>query len=764
MLDVQSNDLVRKARNLIVHSDVRLERDGSVGVGTLRHLREREVVLGFEEFLALARLLDSKTQRPQVPYYVARFIASALENRGIRSVHVISGSARYLALGIAHYGKSLDVRLRIDERSEECISELSLNSLFAPSGNLHAMQNDDEVVDCFVTGPSTSPRTGMYGKAEEPALYLPPFIVKNAERNAQGLVVAWLPKRMLRLGARRSLRNGASAVGFSLAALLDVPSYEVEPGKRGATDYGLAFLERRPSDRLFVAELPKAPEEQIQLVERLKERRPGPEPRQGCLVDEKSFSGLAALECTARLARVGKQRGLVPAPVSAVIEVVRRLDNGNASTAAAASPNSLYISNELPREISCSPRTLTSARGWLSQLVVNPAFASSQYLSMVLNGEVGAPLREAMADLVAPSQRVVLGLLGDALYLPPRPQQDEAVDAHERIQRLRSELYELELQIEEQPRKISVVLEQLSRFNHPDSIELWAETLPFPLGSIFRTCTSQQGRYKDQYEALLHFFEATAAFLATVHLSALIQDPVLWVEVKDKIDRQLQSGRYSWDVPTFGLWRTVLEVCVGTVRKPLNADKSSRAQALALYAFNRAHSMEVFTNSQVLEILSTANSRRNLWHAHGGALGEPEAESRFNELWQLVVRLRTQVGRCFSTLQVIIPGTARTLPGPIFDCEVRIAAGSNPAFLTQRVRLAESPLTGHLHLLEEGQQRALCLAGLVQIRDAPQPACYFYNRYDKEGTHFVSYHYEPSSRVIDRGFPAPDIGAILNKP
>lgn len=58
---------------------------------------------------------------------------------------------------------------------------------------------------------------------------------------------------------------------------------------------------------------------------------------------------------------------------------------------------------------------------------------------------------------------------------------------------------------------------------------------------------------------------------------------------------------------------------------------------------------------------------------------------------------------------------------------------------------------GHLHLKSPDEQRALKLLPFVKVMPSPKAegnACYFYNRQQKDGIRFLSYHFESESEVV----------------
>ena len=69
------------------------------------------------------------------------------------------------------------------------------------------------------------------------------------------------------------------------------------------------------------------------------------------------------------------------------------------------------------------------------------------------------------------------------------------------------------------------------------------------------------------------------------------------------------------------------------------------------------------------------------------------------------------------------------------------------------IRLIEPAEHGELHLYDTQAELALRLLPFVRIKSSPNKeknACYFYNRVDKEGAHFISHHLSEESEVVEQ--------------
>ena len=77
--------------------------------------------------------------------------------------------------------------------------------------------------------------------------------------------------------------------------------------------------------------------------------------------------------------------------------------------------------------------------------------------------------------------------------------------------------------------------------------------------------------------------------------------------------------------------------------------------------------------------------------------------------------------------------------------------GSNSEFLKETRTMATWLDVERLYLARKGSASALKLLPLIQVSASPSSAknaCYFFNRLDKTGSRFVSYHYVDQPEMV----------------
>lgn len=340
-------------------------------------------------------------------------------------------------------------------------------------------------------------------------------------------------------------------------------------------------------------------------------------------------------------------------------------------------------------------------------------------------------------------------LQSSTLYLAPVTDQRRALQAVSTIQRLRSELSEIESKVWEKPRQAGDLIQQLGRINHEERFQDWLDCLPFPLASILRSYHALDRTDKEKYERLLHFFEAFTVFLASIHLSAFRTSESQWVQQRRKLLALMDSQRFSLARPTFGLWSAIVQLLAKGVRSLRDGKAEDQSFLNTLYATADPAPVDMLCSTKLIDLLQRMNSFRNRWTGHGGAVTIAEARERHDQLSKELANFRDIIGTRFQQYQLIKPLEAEILEGPVFRYRARRVMGSDPQLEHETIELTTAPKTGALCMHNPGHDKALELIPLVQLRDEPQPASYFYNRSDKTELHLVSYQFASQSEVSD---------------
>ncbi len=734
-------------------------------LSVVSYLQEHGQKLSIAELMYLQQRVGDQGGTFVVPPSVAQFFSLLIESSRCDRVLNPAGGFGLLGAWVADGAPtlSIDVVSRFPEAAN-VIAPLDLNNLVFHAGAINETQ--DQLADTYdaivASGPIGLRRESRNfetdaGKVElhdDPTNLLIADVAKRL--SPDGFMATVVSHQFSFKTGPRSVRANLKRFGLHLSALL-----ALRPGIFVGTplSFNLAIIDRKPHDTLFVAEVPEDLAGQTALVERLRNRKQGPTASQGSLVNPGSFYGFAAFEAQERYDKLAKNKGLIAVDFSQAVPTLRRTRQGSNFEPLEEHPHAVYLPEMAKTPATTLQEDLPERLRSYFQLLVDPDVVLPEYLAELLNSELGESLRQSvMTGTTIP--RINRNLLTESvLYLVPVSDQGLAIEARSEIHRLRSELSELESQIWERPRQVEHVIEALGKVNREERFDEWIETLPFPLASILRSYHALDQTDKDKYERLLHFFEAFTEFCAAIHLSAFSASDVHWQPELDELQRIMQKQHFSLERATFGLWCAIVGRLAGKLRSMLNGKDDEQAVAHSLYATASSIPLEMLSSKPLIGLLQRVNGFRNRWTGHGGAVTHLEAAERHRDLKKELEELRAIVGIKFLQYQLIEPRTAEILEGPLFRCRVRRVMGSNPQLEHQTVTVTTPAKKGALYLHNPGHNKVLELIPIVQVRDTPQPASYFYNRCERAELHLVSYHFTERSEVSS---PSAALSTLFN--
>ena len=726
----------------------------------VRHLRSQGERLDLPELMYLQERMGDHAGPFVVPESVMRFFELLIKERDCE--HVLDPAGGYGLLGAWLAANAVAPRVDVFSElteSEEITDPLNLASLkhnvgiFSDNTALLASEYD-AIVTSGPVGLRMERRTyettaGAIELTDDPACLRVADVAGHLSQNGF-IAFVMTPRFGVETGAR-SVRQNLQRLGLHLDALL-----AFKPGIFSGTSiaFDLAIITREPKDSLFVASIPEDPSAQHELVSRLWNRKQGATPSQGWLVSQDEFRGLPALEAKERFEQLAKGKGLSPTGfATAVTEVRAPRRQGTDFERCEEHPNAVYLPEMALTRATTRQEDLPEKLKSYLQLLVDPEVVLPEYLAEFLNTPMGHSLRKAVMIGVTIPRISKERLKESTLYLVPIPEQTRALEAKSEILRLRNELTELESQIWEHPRQVGRVIEALGKVNHEERFEEWIETLPFPLASILRSYHALDQSDKEKYERLLHFFEALAEFVATIHLSAFRTNPVRWQQELSVLQNLMKENNLSLERATFGLWKLIVERLATSLRSMLNGSAEESAIAHMLYATADSAPLDMLSSKSLVGLLQRVNGFRNRWTGHGGAVTAAEAKARHDDLRKELEEFRSIVGVRFLQYELIEPCKAEILEGPRFRCRVRRVMGSNPQLEQNTVTIKTAAKTGSLYFHNTGHDEALELLPVVQVHDTPQPASYFYNRSENSVLHLVSYHFAETSEVSGPGAP-----------
>jgi hypothetical protein len=333
-------------------------------------------------------------------------------------------------------------------------------------------------------------------------------------------------------------------------------------------------------------------------------------------------------------------------------------------------------------------------------------------------------------------------------YLPPLREQQETLKTVRRLEQLRTEIREIEADCWSGQYTSDELADRAETVNRNDRHEFWVESLPYPLASILWRHKMSDDDPRIKYKILLHFFEALAVYLATLHLSAFTSHKQTWRVQQERLLKTLAKEHLSLEMATFGVWKVAVEL-LGKAAREMSKNPDQEPLLRQMYAI-RYRSLDMIPDPDIASTIVRANSIRNTDEAHGGAIGKLRAAAIEDELLQLVDQIRAIFGRGWQRYELIQAEKMALEEGGLFRVDAKKLMGTHSQFQSQEYRTSSPMVNGRLYLLEEGASEGLELLPFVRMMSSPSDidnACYFYNRVVDGGHRFVSYHFEKESSI-----------------
>lgn len=590
-----------------------------------------------------------------------------------------------------------------------------------------------------------------------------PLTLAGLDKDLRGdfsdLLICWMSTKLASHGmgiiimpssfiwSRRSgqAREAIEALGCAVTGCFQIPSGSLQ----GTTiEAYVVVIERGSQEDLFVGQYTKDVSHQRVLASNFAARKAGKSPAQGRLCSWEDFRGYSSVEASARIERLVRRVGFDPVPMSTlVIEATR--PNKKSFERLEPQPNSVYLPLAGRGRSTTSQDSLSDRLKDYIQLQLDPQLADARFVAHLLNRELGqAILDTARAgttiERVRPSD-----LLASTFYLPSLKIQTKVLASLDQLTGIRGEIDELEAAVWTDTRKIDQLSHQVETVNREDRFVDWIDTLPFPLGTILWRYKATEISVQGKVEILLHFFEALAEFIATVHLSAFSSDSEIWSEHSRELFNTLDEQHLSLERGTFGSWKCIAEYLGAKCRRLV-----SEAPDVAFFLYNTHNpaTLRMLASSTLLSVLQHANSMRNDLR-HGGAIGEQQAERVHSELTSLVQQCRSVMGRLWLDYELLQPGTAR-FSGGIAHYSARRLMGTRTPFETVECDSVDQMDDRFLYLFDPNGDRALRVLPFVRMMASPrteQNACYFFNRVQDGQCRYVSYYFDTDSDLIDNG-------------
>jgi hypothetical protein len=393
------------------------------------------------------------------------------------------------------------------------------------------------------------------------------------------------------------------------------------------------------------------------------------------------------------------------------------------------------------------------------RLPIDPKKANPRFLAQLFNSPYGKQLR-GNAATGATIQRVsVASLLKMELPVPDIATQERIVRIDSDISLLQAAFHEMRGTIDQDWTALSDIGEKIDGLKAVLDIERqiadWWRELPYPLATIYRRYQVSTDP-KERLDALLHFFEMAAVYLAAVgtsHVKALRSD---W---KDVLPTWLHpTGGAGIERADFGFWINLAAASLKDTNR-IASDKELRAKATDIAGPELVQLASTIGQlGKATEVLKVPGQYRNSWKGHGGHMKASDAVRLESELQQSLREFYEITASIFRHLQLVRPGTAEVTDTG-FKFQIEKLSGSDPTFQRQLVELAQAAKSNALAFWMCGA-RTMCRAIPFFRLGAPQrpqeTSFYVFNRFVNGGFRWISYQ-----ETLEQEFVAPPDDELL---
>jgi hypothetical protein len=546
--------------------------------------------------------------------------------------------------------------------------------------------------------------------------------------------------------------------GCRIAAVVQQPS-----GFKPNTSIATYILVIEPGEQedLFVAQLGENEEQVSTLVKNLIARRSKGDASVGRLCNLEKFRGFEQFQAEQKLERLARKSGNKKVKASSLLSVCSKCDEASGDSGSEIDSPSFFL--KLNGKIRAST-TIDELRTGYSKkarevvrLKVNPELASTKFLVRWFNRSRDGRLLVDSLSVGSTIPRInIRDLLAAEIFLPSIQDQNVFLESNSFLAGVKAEVEGLEKELDVGSEDPAKLLARIKKINQTEYYKDWIETLPFPLASILWRHLASKDSYRQRYEVLLHFFEATAAFLATVHLSAFMKDENLWAEQRVALNKKLTDQKLSFERVTFGAWRLAAELLGKHTEVSLDkssgetADSEKRGQLERMYGSTDPNVLKLVCDKRLRTIIQLANKIRNDWHGHSGAINEEVAKTVHENLFQLVKDIRDVWGRGWSEYEMIQPGGLKFREG-IYNVSCKRLMGSrSEPFEEVEIESREPLEDGSLYLFDRINRKGLQLRPFISVMPSPEKkatACYIYSRAENDGSRWISYHFTQEAEI-----------------
>ena len=547
---------------------------------------------------------------------------------------------------------------------------------------------------------------------------------------------------------KNSVYENLSRFNLFIDAILSLPCGTFSRTPQGGL---LVIIRKQKPEKLFVGELSSNVASNDIILKNLKARKQGKIPQLGALIDVNSFSSFQTLIAERESEKLVGPLGLQPTPFCKIAKEINVIKS-NQDEESSNLQNVIYMPEIGRSQAVVSLDDLQIKPQNYLQVVLDSDKAIPAYVANFFNTKLGMKIRELLSFGSTIPKINKLKLFKANIYLPDMETQAKIVRINSSISDITAQLEALQRQLWNNPRNIKEIEKTVISFTHENDFEIWMETLPFPLASVlwaYHAETDAETHIRQKIENLFNFFEALSEFTATVLLSAFASDRPFYNQKSENwIDNDPKYRDWIY-TSTFGGWNVLGERLAKETRTLLST-KDERERCLNLFGRPDRDFLEMLTNKKIFRVLREVAEYRNQWKSHTGITSSNELDKRLELLESSLSDVRRVISDRYSTALLLSPESSE-YSEEIFDYQVKVLMGTRTTFKKESVETSAPMDKQKLYLIHDTQSKPIELLPFIRLMESPktqQNACYFYNRLNKEGVRWVSYHFESEADVI----------------
>ena len=275
-----------------------------------------------------------------------------------------------------------------------------------------------------------------------------------------------------------------------------------------------------------------------------------------------------------------------------------------------------------------------------------------------------------------------------------------------------------------------------------EELELWMETLPYPLASILWASVSTTS-YKEKVRYLLHFVEALSRFNLNLILSGLSRDEILFETEVSELFMDLPDEWF--ENPSFDVWNKLLSGVCSIVREQLE-ESYTRTPCLKLFGNPKVKFLKRLSSSNLVTLLEQVSGYSKAWEDAPG-----DYEERFYVLQKMLWVVRDIIQDSFKE-SFLVKAAEKTSEGVY---SVKRYMTTRAPFRSVEVTSMVPLDVDKIYLVNKGEKSPLeLLPFLLDVEDV----CYYYtgNDPDEKMARYVCYYQDAEILV-----PFEDLGGFL---